>query len=391
MISVSKALDQLFLLTKQMPTETIPLAQANGRVLAQPVAATRDQPPFSASAMDGYAVSAEGVAPGASYTVIGEAAAGHAFDGTTSAGQAVRIFTGAPVPDGAGHVVIQEDIERSGDMITITDRLGTGTNIRPAGGDFKVGQTIDAPRILRPNDIALMAAMNIATVTVARRPRVAILATGDELVMPGEPPGPDQIIASNSFGLQAMLRDAGCEARLLPIARDTENSLKTAFSLIDNADLLITIGGASVGDHDLVGDVAASLGMERSFYKIAMRPGKPLMAGTLTNGTMMIGLPGNPVSALVCGQVFVLPAVRAMQGLGQTASPEQTAQLAHDLPQNGPRQHYMRAIVEHGTIRVFDNQDSSLLTILSTANALLIAPPHAEAMTKGTKVRYLSI
>ncbi|KPA22348.1 Molybdopterin molybdenumtransferase [Shimia sp. SK013] len=391
MISVSEALDQLFLLTKQMPTETIPLAQANGRVLAQPVAATRDQPPFSASAMDGYAVSAEGVAPGASYAVVGEAAAGHAFDGTISAGQAVRIFTGAPVPAGAGHVVIQEDIDRHGDTITITDRLGSGTNIRPAGGDFKTGQTIDAPKLLRPNDIALMAAMNIAEVTVTRRPRIAIMATGDELVMPGEAPGPDQIIASNSFGLHAMLRDAGCDVRLLPIARDTESSLQTAFSLSDDADLLITIGGASVGDHDLVGAVAASLGMHRSFYKIAMRPGKPLMAGTLTNGSMMIGLPGNPVSALVCGQVFVLPVIRAMLGLGRTASPQQTARLSHDLPSNGPRQHYMRASVENGNIRIFTNQDSSLLTILSTANALLVAPPHAEALPMGAKVQYLPI
>ncbi|SFK58262.1 gephyrin-like molybdotransferase Glp [Shimia haliotis] len=391
MISVSEALDHLFELATPLPTETVPLTQANGRVLAEAVAATRNQPPFSASAMDGYAVAAQGVVAGASYKVIGEAAAGHAFDGSVAAGQAVRIFTGAPVPEGAGHVVIQEDIDRDGDTITITDRLGSGTNIRPAGGDFTVGQTIAAPRLLRPNDVALLAAMNIGNVTVTRRPKVAIMATGDELVMPGENPGPDQIIASNSFGLQAMLRDAGCEARLLPIARDTESSLRTAFSLIDDADLVITIGGASVGDHDLVGKVAADLGMQRSFYKIAMRPGKPLMAGKLANGAMMIGLPGNPVSAMVCGQVFVLPVIRAMLGLGQAAPIEQTATLAHDLAANGPRQHYMRAKVDAGEIRVFGNQDSSLLTVLSTANALLIAPPNAPRMAKGTSVRFLPI
>lgn len=391
MIPVAEALAHLFDLAKTLPTVTVPLAQANGRVLAAPVAATRNQPPFSASAMDGYAVAADGVVPGATYTVIGEAAAGHAFDGTVSSGQAVRIFTGAPVPQGAGHVVIQEDIDRVGDVITIADRLGRGTNIRPAGGDFTVGQAIDVPRLLRPNDVALMAAMNIGEVTVTRRPKVAIMATGDELVMPGETPGPDQIIASNSFGLQAMLRDAGCEARMLPIARDTESSLRTAFSLIDDADLLITIGGASVGDHDLVGKVAADLGMQRSFYKIAMRPGKPLMAGKLAEGAMMIGLPGNPVSAMVCGQVFVMPVIRAMLGLGETAPIEHSATLAHDLPANGPRQHYMRAIVEGGDIRVFDNQDSSLLTVLSTANALLIAPPNAPMMPKGSTITYLSV
>ncbi|MGR3713772.1 MAG: molybdopterin molybdotransferase MoeA [Shimia sp.] len=391
MIPVSEALDHLFTLAKPLCTETVPLNQANGRVLAEPVSATRDQPPFSASAMDGYAVPSEGVAPGATYTVIGEAAAGHAFDGTVSAGQAVRIFTGAPVPQGAGHVVIQEDVKRSGDKIEVTDRLGKGLNIRPAGGDFSQGQTIDAPKLLRPSDVALMAAMNIADVPVTRRPRVAILATGDELVMPGETPGPDQIIASNSFGLQAMLRDAGAEPRLLPIARDTMSSLKTAFSMMDDADLLITIGGASVGDHDLVGDVAAGLGMERSFYKIAMRPGKPLMAGKLADGAMMIGLPGNPVSAMVCGQVFVLPVIRAMLGLGQAPAPQNTARLAEDLPANGPRQHYMRALVKDGEISVFGNQDSSLLTILSTANALLVCPPNAEAAPKGSEVVFLPI
>ncbi|TCL09657.1 molybdopterin molybdotransferase [Shimia isoporae] len=391
MISVEDALAHLFALAKPLATETIGLSEANGRVLANPVAATRDQPPFSASAMDGYAVAPEGVVPGASYTVIGEAAAGHAFDGSVSAGEAVRIFTGAPVPNGAGHVVIQEDVDRTDQIITVSDRLGRGTNIRPSGGDFKVGQTIESPKILRPNDIALLAAMNVAEVTVTRKPKVAIMATGDELVMPGEAPGPDQIIASNSFGLQAMLRDAGCEARLLPIARDSKSSLKTAFSLVDDADLVITIGGASVGDHDLVGDVAQDLGMQRSFYKIAMRPGKPLMAGKLANGAMMIGLPGNPVSAMVCGQVFVNPVVRTMLGLKDALPEQQTAELAHDLAPNGPRQHYMRARVDNEKISVFANQDSSLLTVLSSANALLVAPPNSEAMPKGTAVRYIPI
>ena len=391
MILVSDALAHLFALTKQLPVETVALSQANGRTLATPVSANRDQPPFSASAMDGYAIVAEGAEPGKSYEVSGEAAAGHAFKGTLAPGQAVRIFTGAPVPEGAARVIIQEDVTRDGDIITLGKNLDKGFHIRPLGGDFKVGQTIAAPRVLRPSDVALMASMNIAEVPVTRRPKVAILSTGDELVMPGETPGPDQIIASNSFGLQAMLRDAGCEARLLPIARDNRASLEAAFDLIDDADLLITIGGASVGDHDLVGEVAQELGMQRSFYKIAMRPGKPLIAGTLANGAMMIGLPGNPVSAMVCGHVFVLPVIHAMLGHGKAPTPRLPATLEAPMPKNGPREHYMRARVEHGKISLFDNQDSSLLSILSDANALLVVPPNAPEWPSGTPVEYLPI
>ncbi|WP_422050039.1 gephyrin-like molybdotransferase Glp [Shimia sp.] len=391
MISVSEALSNLFALTPTLNSELVPLSEANGRVLAAPVSAKRDQPPFSASAMDGYGVAAEGVVPGAQYRVIGEAAAGHAFDGKVGAGEAVRIFTGAPVPEGVTRVIIQEDVTRDGDTITLSENLDKGFHIRPLGGDFKVGQTINAPRALRPSDIALMASMNIASVPVTRRPKVAILSTGDELVMPGETPGPDQIIASNSFGLQAMLRDAGAEARLLPIARDTEASLKAAFALVDDADLLITIGGASVGDHDLVGKVAQDLGMQRSFYKIAMRPGKPLMAGTMANGAMMIGLPGNPVSAMVCGHVFVLPVIRAMLGLGQAPSPHQTTTLAAPAPANGPREHYMRAHVSPRGLVTFNNQDSSLLSILSDANALLICQPNSPELPAGTEVSYLPL
>ncbi len=391
MISVSEALDHLFSLTSTLPVEHVPLAQANGRVLAEPVMANRDQPPFAASAMDGYAMIAEEVAPGAEFSVVGEAAAGHAYDGQVNAGQAVRIFTGAPLPAGATRVVIQEDVNRMGDQITLRDNLDQGFHIRPAAGDFAKGDMIQAPRVLRSADIALMAAMNIATVPVTRRPVVAIMATGDELVMPGETPGPDQIIASNSFGLQAMLRDLGAEARLLPIARDTKASLVTAFGLADDVDLVITIGGASVGDHDLVGDVAADLGMDRSFYKIAMRPGKPLMAGRMATGAMMIGLPGNPVSAMVCGHIFVTPVIRAMLGLPASSVPEKTATLAHDISQNGPRQHYMRAHIDGGQITVFDRQDSSLLGILSQANALVVRPPNDDARTTGDILRYIPI
>lgn len=390
MITVEEARRLLFDLVSPLPVETLPLSDANGRVLAETVTATRSQPPFAASSMDGYAVKAAEVEMHAMFQVIGEAAAGHGFSGTVGAGQAVRIFTGAPVPDGADFVVIQEDVTDKNGLITITDDPGQKDNIRPAGGDFGIGDPIAAPRRLRPQEIALLASMNIASVPVTRKPVVALISTGDELVMPGETPGPDQIIASNTFGLKAMLEDVGATVRVLPIARDNHASLTTAFDMAAGADLVITIGGASVGDHDLVGDVAASLGMDRSFYKIAMRPGKPLMAGRL-QGAAMVGLPGNPVSAMVCGHLFVVPMVRAMLGLGTDMPPLMQATLAADLRANGPREHYMRAVIGNGQVTAFDNQDSALLTILAEANALLVRPPHDPVRKAGEDVDYLPL
>ncbi len=390
MISVDQALEQLFSLVSPIGAETVPLTQAVGRVLAADAIASRDQPPFAASAMDGYAVPGDEVAVGAEFDVIGEAAAGHGFDGACGPGQAIRIFTGAPVPQGATRVVIQEDVDRSGDRITLTDRLGGGDNIRPSGADFRAGDRLSAPRLLRPSDIALLASMNIAEVLVARRPDVALISTGDELVMPGEDPGPDQIIASNTFGLKALLDGIGARARILPIAGDSRPLLEAAFDLAKDADLIVTIGGASVGDHDLVGDVAEDLGMQRAFYKIAMRPGKPLMAGRMGDA-VMIGLPGNPVSAMVCGHVFLAPVIRAMLGLGLHPSPRLSARLAADLPENGPREHYMRAFVQDGEIRAETRQDSSLLTVLADANALLVRPVDDGPRSAGESVEYLPI
>jgi molybdopterin molybdotransferase len=390
MISVSEARAALFQLSSVTEVEQVPLAQANGRVLAQPVSATRDQPPFSASAMDGYALKRHEVELHAMFQVIGEAAAGHRFDGTLKAGQAVRIFTGAPVPDGADFVVIQEDVGRKKDLITILNQPGDSDKIRPRGGDFSIGQTVNAPRLLRASDVALLAAMNIPVVPVFRRPVVALISTGDELVMPGGTPGPDQIIASNTFGLKAMLEEFGAEVRILPIAKDNEPSLKMAFSLARDVDLVVTIGGASVGDHDLVAKVSADLGMERSFYKVAMRPGKPLMAGRMGK-TAMVGLPGNPVSAMVCGHIFLRPMIQNMLGLQPGVEPLQTATLTHELAANGPREHYMRATVAAGKVTVSPAQDSSLLTVLADANALLILPPNAPAQRPGEPLQYLSI
>ncbi|CAD0185519.1 Molybdopterin molybdenumtransferase [Ruegeria sp. THAF57] len=390
MITVEDARALLFDLVEQQPIETVPLAQAAGRVLAQDIAATRDQPPFAASSMDGYAVKSSEVEPHAMFKIVGESAAGRRYEGQVGAGQAVRIFTGAPVPEGADFVVIQEDTERREDLLTITDDPGPKDNIRPSGVDFKAGTRITSPRLLRPEDLALMAAMNAAAVPVARKPSVALISTGDELVMPGEVPGPDQIIASNTFGLKALLEKAGADVRILPIARDTISSLEAAFDLAQGADLVVTIGGASVGDYDLVSEASTGLGMERSFYKIRMRPGKPLMAGRLGD-IPMVGLPGNPVSAMVCGYLFLVPMVYRMLGIEQAVPSFRNAALTAPLAENGPREHYMRAVLDENGIRACDDQDSSLLSVLAHANALLVRDPNEPARAAGEIVRYLPI
>ena len=389
MISVEEALARCLDLCAPLPPETVPLAQAAGRWMTSPAVARRDQPPFPASAMDGYAVPGDPAA-GDSFAVIGEAGAGHAFGGVLRAGEAVRIFTGAPVPKGATRVVIQEDVIRDGDRITVKPGADSGPHIRPLGQDFRAGDSL-SPRRLRPNDLALLAAMNIPTVQASRKPVVALVATGDELVMPGEDPRPDQIIASNSFALKAMIEAEGGEARFLPIARDNEAELATVLGLADSADLIVTIGGASVGDHDLVGKVS---GLEHSFWKLALRPGKPLMAGRL-DGVPMLGLPGNPVSAIVCGHLFLLPMVRSMLGDPSPAPQTRQARLTVDLPANGPRAHYMRARLTPGDglpgIAPFDRQDSALLSILGQADALLIRPINAPPCRTGDTVPYLPL
>ena len=390
MITVEQALEQLFALVTPLPVEHVPLQDAAGRALAQPVTANRDQPPFAASVMDGYAMRNSDAMPGAQLTVIGEAAAGHAFNGTVGPGQSVRIFTGAPMPDGADRVVIQEDVSQSSGGIKINSALDPAPYVRAKGADFQAGSRIASPHILRPADIALLASMNIAKVPVARRPVVALIATGDELVMPSEAPEADQIIASNSFGLKALIESQGAETRLLPIARDSFASLETVFDLAAGADLIITIGGASVGDHDLVAKAAEHRGLQRSFYKIAMRPGKPLMAGRMGD-SVMIGLPGNPVSSMVCGQIFVLPLLNAMLGLGQSAASRKTAKLACNLPANGPREHYMRAQLTPDGISPFERQDSALLGVLAQADALLIRPIKDRARQAGEQVEYIAL
>lgn len=394
LLPVAEAHARLLALFAPLAAEEVPLAQAAGRVLARDVVAARAQPPFAASAMDGYAVRGADATPGARLTVVGTSAAGARFQGRIGQGQAVRIFTGAPIPDGADFVVIQEDADREGDTVIVREGRDGDPYIRPAGGDFAAGARLEAPRRLRPADLALIAAMNAPRVAVARRPVVALIATGDELVIPGEAPGPDQIVASNGFGLKAMLEAAGAEARLLPIARDTPESLAACLALAAGADLIVTLGGASVGDLDLVQQTAVAHGLALDFYKIAMRPGKPLMAGRF-NGTPLVGLPGNPVSAMVCGQIFLVPAVERMQGLAGALPEPQPARLDCDLGPNGPRAHYMRARVEPegGGWRCtpFARQDSSLLTVLAEANALLVRPPDDPARASGAEVAFLWI
>ena len=390
MITASQALNALFDLVAPLDIEFVPLRAANNRVLAETQFATRTQPPFAASSMDGYAVKSAEVEDDTMFKVIGESAAGHGWAGTVGAGQAVRIFTGAPVPQGADFVVIQEDATRRGDLITLGRNISPKDNIRPAGVDFMQGDPLSAPRILHPADIALLASMNIAQVPVYRRPEVALISTGDELVMPGQTPEPDQIIASNTFGLAAMMENLGAQVRILPIARDNESSLCTAFELANGADLVITIGGASVGDHDLVAPVAAKMGMEQSFYKVAMRPGKPLMAGRL--GEMaMVGLPGNPVSAMVCGTIFIAPMIRAMLGLGRNAAPQRSIALSAPIGANGPREHYMRGFADVTGVRSADQQDSSLLSVLSQSNVLIARPPNDPARGIGEMVEIVDI
>jgi molybdopterin molybdotransferase len=390
MIPVEEAAARVLALARPLGGETVPIGQAAGRVLAAEARAGRAQPPFDAAAMDGYALADGDPAPGAVFEVVGEAAAGRRFPGAVGPGQAVRIFTGAQVPRGARRVVIQEEVRRDGERIEILPTLGPGSNIRPFGGDFALGATLAPPRRLGPAELSLLAAMNLPRLTVYSRPEVALIATGDEIVMPGDAPGEDQIVGSNLFGLKAIVEAEGARARILPVARDTEAALTAAFRLAEGADVIVTIGGASVGAHDLVARVAQGLGVEMAFHKVAMRPGKPLMSGRF-GPAVMLGLPGNPVSALVCGMLFLAPLLRALQGLPDPQPKPLATVLAVDVAANGPRAHYMRARHEDGAITPFADQDSSLLSVLAEANALLIRPVDDPARKAGETVPYLPL
>ncbi|MEL7140046.1 MAG: gephyrin-like molybdotransferase Glp [Pseudomonadota bacterium] len=398
MLSVEEARARVLTLVAPLGAERVALADASGRTLAEDAAAARAQPPFAASAMDGYAVRAAEAVPGARLAVAGEAAAGHRAACALPPAAAIRIFTGAPLPEGADSILIQENAARDGDTITVAEAPAPDAYVRPAGGDFAAGSILAAPNRLGPREIGLLAAMNVAEPVVARRPVVALMATGDELVWPGETPGPDQIIASSAPALAARVAAAGAIPRLCPIARDTRESLLAALEVARGADILVTLGGASVGDHDLVAEVLGGAGLALDFYKIRMRPGKPLMAGRLHDGMAMLGLPGNPVSAMVCAELFLVPAIdRCLGWPAEALAPRfRIGLLAHDLEANGDREHYMRATLAHTAdgqahLTVAKRQDSSLLSVLADASALVRRMPGAPAAAAGTRVEYLPL
>jgi len=399
LIPVSEALERLLGGVLPVGMENVDLADCNGRILAENLISKRTQPPFAASAMDGYAVRAEDIAaPPATLKVIGEAPAGAAFNGQVGPGETVRIFTGAPVPDGADAILIQENTEAGDGVVTALESVASGRYIRKAGLDFAEGQTLlSAPKRLDFRDISLAAAMNHAQLPVRRKPVVAILATGDELVLPGEEPGPDQIVASNGFGIAGLVADCGGTVMDLGLADDDKAVIASHIqpALSAEADILITLGGASVGDHDYMLDVLGDAGMELDFWRIAMRPGKPLLFGRLGK-TRVLGLPGNPVSSLVCGLLFMRPLIDALLGLDPSADRVSEAILGSDLGENDQRQDYLRARLEtdeQGRLVAtsFSAQDSSMLSVFSQADALIIRPPHAPAAKTGTPCRIIRL
>ena len=392
MISVDEAVQRVTGSFAPLPAETIALTDALGRVLACDAVAAIDHPPAPMSAMDGYAVRAVDARVGAELAVIGEAPAGRPFAGHVGAGQAVRIFTGGVVPEGADAVVIQEDVTAHAKSVRVNEAPRQGENVRARGLDFRAGDVLlERGRRLSARDIALLASADFAQLDVARRPRVAIVATGDELTRPGEPRAAGGIVASSTYAIQAMVREWGGEAIDLGIVPDRTEEFARLPAAARGMDLLITLGGASVGDHDLIQSALAPHGFKLDFWKIAMRPGKPLIFGRL-NAIPLIGLPGNPVSAMVCAILFVRPAISAMLG-AQYAELIRTARLTAPLKANGKRQDYIRAKIAMSdgvlTVEPFALQDSSMQKIFAHADALIIRPVDAPQAAAGDEVKVL--
>jgi len=396
---VAEALARVLEHAGPVAAESVPLAEAHGRVLAADLKALRTQPPADVSAMDGYAVRAADVATApARLRLIGEVAAGHPFCGTIGAGDAARIFTGGVLPPGADTIVIQEDTRREGDSVVVTERTRAGRHIRKAGLDFAADATLlGKGRRLSDRDLALAAAMNHPTVPVHRRPTLAVLATGDELVMPGSNPGDAEIVYSNGYATMALARREGCTVVDLGIAPDRvpETAAAVRRARHAGADILVTSGGASVGDYDLVQRALAAEGLNLSFWKVALRPGRPMMHGRL--GAMhVLGLPGNPVSAYVCGVLFLVPLIRRLCGRSDWAPKLEAALLGCDMPANDERADYLRARLAAGPNGLpiatpFPVQDSSMLVPLAQADCLLVREPHAAAAKSGSRCSILKL
>jgi molybdopterin molybdotransferase len=396
MISVDEARLHILDAVSATPPEIVALAEAWNRVTAAPVIARLTQPPYDMSAMDGYAVRAADATLNASLTVSGNAPAGHPFEGHVGPGQAVRLFTGSVVPSGADSILLQEDATRTGDTVRINQATTLGRHIRRAGQDFAVGDAVlPAGHRLTARDIGLAAAANHPWLSVHRRPLVGILSTGDEIALPGEPIPPGGIVSSNSHALAALVRAAGGEPSILPNASDDQATIAAVADQVARMDLLVTTGGASVGDHDLVLAAFQSRGMTLDFWQIAMRPGKPLLFGQL-GSTPVLGLPGNPVSAIVCAILFLLPALSRMSGLPPAPPPVTTAVLGAPLKANDKRADHLRATLatdQAGRIVVtpFQVQDSAMMRRLAQADALILRPPFAPALPEGADVSIIRL
>ena len=398
MLQVGEARARILAAFTALPAETVPLPDALGRVLAEPAVARLTQPPFAAAAMDGWAVRATDIVPAsgdAPVTLrrIGESAAGHAFAGTVGAGEAVRIFTGAPLPTGADAVVMQEDCEDAGDRVRVGRAVPAGRFIRPAGLDFAAGEELlPKGRLLTARDVALAAAANLPWLRVHRRPRVAVLATGDEIALPGDPLGPSQIVSSNALGLCALVASQGGLAHNLGVAKDDPEHLAAMAAGAAGCDLLVTTGGASQGEHDHVRDVLGGLSLD--FYRVAMKPGKPLIFGT-ANGVPLLGLPGNPVSTGVAALLFLVPVLRRLQGLS-AGNATLAARLGAPLKANDDRTDFLRATLSTGpdgepVAIPFPRQDSAMMSRLARADALIVREPQATAAAVGDRVTVIPL
>jgi molybdopterin molybdotransferase len=394
MIPVAEARARILDGLRPTEAEIVPLAAASGRVAATPLAARVTQPPQDVSAMDGYALRAADGVDGARLRIAGTAPAGHPWSGTLAAGEALRLFTGSIMPAGADAVLLQEDATEADGCVTVHEQVAAGRHVRRAGQDFAAGDVlIPAGRRLTARDVGLAASGNLPWVAVHRRPRVAILATGDEIALPGEPIPPGGIVSSNAHALAAFVRANGGEPLVLPIAADDPAVIAAAASV--PADLLVTTGGASVGAHDLVQEGLGRRGLQVDFWKIAMRPGKPLMFGRM-GATPVLGLPGNPVSALVCAVLFLHPALARLAGLPDGTLPTERAVLGAPLPTNDRRADHLRARLAPGAdglpvATAFTRQDSALLRLFAQADALILREPHAPAADAGAAVTILRL